>query len=70
MGLFPPASKGAEASRGGTTRIAETDAADKKDVVDWAKLDSDPTYAIDDETLKTLSDTDLDRYFTAMEKRK
>lgn len=69
-GVIPPASKGAEASRGGTTRLAETNAADKKDAVDWAKLESDPTYAISDDELKKLGDADLDKYFGIVEKRK
>lgn len=69
-GVIPPASKGAEASRGGTTRMADADTSGKKENVDWAKLESDATFAIDDEDLKKLSDTDLDRYFGIVEKRK
>ena len=69
-GIIPPAAKGAEASRGGTTRMADADTSGKKESVDWAKLESDSTFAIDDDELKKLSDTDLDKYFSILEKRK
>ena len=70
-GIIPPASKGAEISRGGSTAIVEhQNGQGAATAVDWEKLASDKTYAVDDEALKSLSTTDLERYFEIIDKRK
>lgn len=69
-GIIPPPAKGAENSRGGSSRIAEDGGAKPADTVDWKKLSDDPTFAIDDDALKALSPADLDRYFDILDKRK
>jgi hypothetical protein len=70
-GIIPAAAKGAEVSRGGSTAIVEhQNGQGTATAVDWEKLGSDKTYAVDDEVLKGLSNTDLERYFEIIDKRK
>lgn len=62
-------SKGGEESRGGTVAISETSDAEKGKGVDWEALEKSDTLDLSEAEVRSLSDTDFDKYGQMMEKR-